>query len=130
MADGPRFASRKDNTALQKEIAAQGRRASPGMMQKLLAAQKRERDLLLAEMVKIRGLMPLLMKPRNGLNWSPGERSELTAQLKALAHLSPYLVVMVLPGSFALLPVLAWWLDRRRLQRDESTPETREKSRP
>jgi len=27
---------------------------------------------------------------------------------------SPYLVVMVMPGSFVVLPALAWWLDRRR----------------
>jgi uncharacterized Tic20 family protein len=38
--------------------------------------------------------------------------------VRALAHLSPYLVVLVLPGSFIALPVLAWWLDRRRQNRD------------
>jgi hypothetical protein len=27
------------------------------------------------------------------------------------------LVVMALPGSFVALPVLAWWLDRRRQNR-------------
>jgi hypothetical protein len=27
---------------------------------------------------------------------------------------SPYLAVMVMPGSFIVLPALAWWLDRRR----------------
>ena len=85
----------------------------------MLAAQKRERDQLLQEMVKIRGLMPLLMKPRNGMHWTPAERRELQEQFRAIAHLSPYLVVMVLPGSFAVLPVMAWWLDRRRLNRDD-----------
>jgi hypothetical protein len=25
----------------------------------------------------------------------------------------------VLPGSFAVLPVMAWWLDRRRINRDD-----------
>jgi uncharacterized Tic20 family protein len=63
--------------------------------------------------------MPLLMKPRNGTHWTRGERAELVGQVKAIAHLSPYLVVMVLPGSFVILPLLAWWLDRRRHQRED-----------
>jgi hypothetical protein len=84
----------------------------------MLAAQDRERKQLLNEMVKVRGLMPLLMKPRNGERWTSIERAALQEQLRALAYLSPYLVVMVLPGSFVVLPVLAWWLDRRRQNRD------------
>lgn len=86
----------------------------------LLAAQKRERDRILAELVAIKGFMPLLMKPRNGMHWTPRERTELALQLRAIAHLSPYLAVAILPGSFVLLPLLAWWLDRRRLRRDNS----------
>lgn len=85
----------------------------------MLAAQQREREAILAEFVKVRGLMPLLMKKRNGAAWSRAERGELQRQLRALATLSPYLVILVLPGSFALLPVLAWWLDRRRQRRDD-----------
>jgi hypothetical protein len=91
-----------------------------GFYQRVLAAQKRERDQLLREMGKMRGLMPLLMKPRNGEHWSALERTELQDQLRAIAHVSPYLVVMVLPGSFAVLPVLAWWLDRRRQEREDA----------
>jgi hypothetical protein len=87
-------------------------------MQKMLAAQNRERKQLLVEMVKVRGLMPLLMKPRNGDRWTTAERVVLQDQLRALTYLSPYLVVMVLPGSFIALPILAWWLDRRRQNRD------------
>ena len=98
--------------------AATGIRVSPGLMQKILAAQNRERKQLQGEMAKVRGLMPLLMKPRNGEHWTATDRSALKGQLRALAHLSPYLVVMVLPGSFVALPVLAWWLDRRRQNRD------------
>ncbi len=92
-------------------------RVPPGFVEKMLAAQNRERQQLLAEMVKVRGLMPLLMKSRNGQRWSPAERAALQEQLRALASLSPYLVVLVLPGSFVALPVLAWWLDRRRQAR-------------
>jgi uncharacterized Tic20 family protein len=43
-------------------------------------------------------------------------------QLRAAAHLSPYLAVLILPGSFLLLPLLAWWLDRRRHRRDDAVP--------
>lgn len=79
-----------------------------------LDAQKRERDVLLAEMRQVRGLVPLLMKPRNGGQWTAAERAQLRANVRALAHVSPYVVVLLLPGSVALLPALAWWLDRRR----------------
>ena len=85
----------------------------------MLAAQGRERQQLLDEMAKVRGLVPLLMKPRNGERWTVAERLTLRAQLRALAHLSPYLVLLALPGSFVVLPLLAWWLDRRRQSRGE-----------
>ncbi|HLA35753.1 MAG TPA: hypothetical protein VJ001_12890 [Rhodocyclaceae bacterium] len=62
------------------------------------------------------------MKPRNGQRWSPTERAALHGQLRALAHISPYLIVLLLPGSFAALPVLAWWLDRRRQNRATPSP--------
>ena len=91
---------------------------SLGLMQKVLAAQDRERQQLLAQMVRVRGLLPLLMKPRNGQRWTLAERDALQVQMRALAHISPYLLVLLLPGSFVVLPVLAWWLDRRRRKRD------------
>ena len=75
---------------------------------------ERERKFLLAEMSQIRGLMPVLMRRRNKLRWTPEELAEIRAHLKRLSKLSPYLVVIVMPGGFAVLPVLAWWLDRRR----------------
>lgn len=116
----PRFRSRKEVRDATRQVAAStGTRVSPGLVQKMLAAQKRERNQLLGEMSKVRGLMPLLMKPRNGNRWTPAERDALMEQMRALAHLSPYLVIMILPGSFLALPVLAWWLDRRRQQRDD-----------
>ena len=87
-------------------------------MEGVFAAQSRERDRIIARMSEAKGLMPLLMKHRNGDQWSGDERTALLGQLRALAHLSPYLVVMLLPGSFAVLPLLAWWLDRRRIRRN------------
>lgn len=119
----PRFTPGSRTARLRTQIAIVTRLpARSGMVKALLAAQKRERGQVLAEMVKIRGLMPLLMKPRNGDHWTRSERTELMGQVKAIAYLSPYLVVMILPGSFVVLPVLAWWLDRRRHQREDGLP--------
>ena len=94
------------------------------LVQRMLEAQQRERLQITAELVKIKGLMPLLMKRRNGGCWTSAERVELLQQMQALAHLSPYLIVLVMPGSFIVLPALAWWLDRRRIQRRGSIPHT------
>lgn len=74
----------------------------------------RERRYLVSEMAQVRGLMPLLMKRRNKLPWTPADRAELRDHLKRLSVISPYLMCFVMPGGFALLPALSWWLDRRR----------------
>ena len=75
---------------------------------------ERERKFLLAEMSQVRGLMPILMRRRNKQQWTPEELDEIRAHLIRISKLSPYLVIIVMPGGFAVLPVLAWWLDRRR----------------
>ena len=80
---------------------------------------ERERKFLLAEMSQVRGLMPILMRRRNKQQWTPEELAEIRAHLKRISELSPYLVILVMPGGFAALPVLAWWLDRRR-NRDQN----------
>ena len=74
----------------------------------------REKKHLLSEILQVRGLMPLLMKQRNKGRWTTEDRAELRTHLRRLSNLSPYLVVLALPGSFIMLPALAWWLDRRR----------------
>ena len=94
-------------------------RASPRLMDRMFASQSREREQLRKELAALRHLMPLLMKARNGNRWTNAEKKALQEQLRALAHLSPYLVVMALPGSFVVLPALAWWLDRRRQARKD-----------
>ena len=76
----------------------------------------REKRRLVSEMSQVRGLMPLLMKPRNNEKWSREDKLLLSQHLKRLSALSPYLVILVMPGGFFVLPALAWWLDRRRLR--------------
>ena len=76
---------------------------------------------MLGEITQVKGLMPLLMKPRNKMQWSAHDKRELKRYLKQLSRVSPYIAVIVLPGGFAALPALAWWLDRRRI-RTRSTP--------
>ena len=75
---------------------------------------ERERKFLVSEMSQVSGLMPILMRRRNKQQWTAGELAEIRAHLKRISKLSPYLVIIVMPGGFAALPVLAWWLDRRR----------------
>ncbi len=77
----------------------------------------RERKQLLEEATQMRDLMPLLMKQRNGYRWTAEDRKQIRAYLRRLSKLSPYLVPLLLPGGFLTLPVLAWWMDRRRLKR-------------
>ena len=74
----------------------------------------REKQFLLGEMVQVRGLMPLLMKPRNKQPWTQEDKIELRDHLRRLSSISHYLIVLALPGGMLMLPVLAWWLDRRR----------------
>lgn len=94
-----------------------GPTASEGALKRQLTAQKRQAREFLAELVQLRGAMPLLMKNRNGGSWTADEKAELLRQLRTLSRLSPYLLFLLLPGSALLLPLYAWWLDRRRKAR-------------
>ena len=89
-----------------------GRTAS--VMRTLGAYSARERAFLLNEILQVRGLMPLLMKSRNGQPWTAEDKAELVRHVKRLSRLSPYLAVVIMPGGLLMLPALAWWLDRRR----------------
>ena len=79
----------------------------------------REREFLVNEITQVRGLMALLMKQRNRRRWTAEDKAELARHLKRLWKLSPYLVVIALPGGLLMLPILAWWLDRRQRNRDD-----------
>jgi hypothetical protein len=88
--------------------------ASVTVYRTVVSLTEREKKYLLSEILQVRGLMPLLMKPRNKQRWTVEDRAELSTHLRRISVISPYLVVLALPGSFLLLPALAWWLDRRR----------------
>ena len=81
----------------------------------------REKRFLLDQILQTKGLMPILMKPRNQQKWSAEDKAELMGHLRRLSQLSPYLVILVMPGGFFIMPALAWWLDRRR-NRNNGTP--------
>jgi hypothetical protein len=87
------------------------------MLREFHASLDRERQHIQREMVQVQGLMALLMKPRNRQKWTRDDRYALSQHLQRLTRISPYLVIVVLPGGFAMLPMLAWWLDRRRVRR-------------
>ena len=89
--------------------------AWPGaFIRQLRELMARERAYLTNEILHTRGLMDLLMKQRNGQRWTKEEKHELAARLRRLTNMGPHLVVLAMPGGMLLLPVLAWWLDRRR----------------
>lgn len=80
-----------------------------------------QRLFIRTELSQVRGLIPILMKRRNGGQWSSEERAMLRRDLRALSNLSPYLIPLVMPGGVLMLPILAWWLDYRRKGRKNDT---------
>ncbi len=92
------------------------------------SAQAAHRLYVLKELSQVRGLIPLLMKHRDGERWSEEERAVLLRDLRALSNLSPYLVPLVMPGGVLLLPLLAWWLDRRKRRRGDAGADPADKA--
>jgi hypothetical protein len=86
----------------------------------------RERERIYASISSTEGLLLLLMKARNGQRWTAQDRKQLLVHLRSLSVVSPYFAVLALPGSVVFLPVMAWWLDRRRQKRkvEESRAES------
>ena len=105
-----------------EETRVESSTESDGVVSRMVASQKRQARVFVADVVRMRGLMPLLMKHRNGGSWTPHEKAELLVQLRILSRISPYLLFLLLPGSALLLPVYAWWLDRRRTVRVTPAP--------
>ena len=91
---------------------------APRWFGSFLASNSREKTRMRNELGKIKGAIPLLMKPRNGSKWTAEDRQELKQMLRAASAVYPYLVIWALPGSILLLPFLAWHLDARRKNRE------------
>ena len=73
--------------------------ALPAWWRQIISSQRREARRILAELMATRGIMPLLMKARNGERWTLDDREALLVHLRRMAHLSPYLVALLWPGS-------------------------------
>ena len=97
--------------------SAKDNEAKVGLFSRLAQTQKRQASVVIADILRMRKLMPLLMKNRNGGRWTAEEKCELIAQMRALSRVSPYLLFLLLPGSVLLLPIYARWLDCRRKPR-------------
>jgi hypothetical protein len=69
------------------------------------------------EILRIEGLIAVLMKRRNGGDWTPEDRVLLRAEFARLARATPGFLIFVLPGGALLLPLYAWFLDTRRARR-------------
>ena len=109
-------ASRRD--ADQTHVFQARMRHAPQWWCSFLASNSREKSRMRDELRKIKGALPLLMKPRNGGKWTTQERADLKAMLRAASSVSPYLLIWVVPGSILILPFLAWRLDARRKRRE------------
>ena len=80
--------------------------------------RRREQGRLYAELQQVPGVFVLLMKPRNGVRWGAEERAALRVRLRGLSHLGLYATFLAIPGTSLMLPLLAWWLDRRTRPRE------------
>ncbi|MBZ0154702.1 MAG: hypothetical protein K8I29_00630 [Alphaproteobacteria bacterium] len=78
----------------------------------------KNREFILQETLAARGLMQVLMKPRNTRTpWTGEEVREIKMHLWTLSLAIPVLLVFLLPGGSLLLPFLAEVLDRRTTKR-------------
>ncbi len=80
------------------------------------------KNMILALVMNVEGLMQLLMKQRNGVPWTAEDKALLLPRLRTLAGSLPALAVFSLPGGAVLLPALAWLLDRRRRKKRATAP--------
>lgn len=81
------------------------------------AALQSWRERMHGRLSGVESLVAVLMKRRNGKPWSGEEKAFLQAGLRGLARWAPALLLFLLPGSVALLPIYAWLLDRRKGER-------------
>jgi len=93
---------------------------APAWFCSFLASNKRETRRFRDELAHIKGAWPLLMKERRGGKWSDEDKARLQTMVRSASSVSPYLAIWAIPGSMALLPFLAWYLDRQRKRKGRS----------
>ena len=85
---------------------------------------ERELSLLAREVMLVRGLLPLLARPREG-GWTAHDKAQLRSHLWRMFRISCCMVLLVLPGSFLLLPLIAagrqWRCERNLRATGEAT---------
>ncbi len=104
--------------SMREKPAAPAESGSGSLLTAARDLRRREQGRLSAELRQVPGLFALLMRPRNGVRWSVEERAVLRLQLRGLSHLGLYATFLAVPGTSLVLPLLAWWLDRRTRPRD------------
>ena len=73
------------------------------------------REFISTEILAVKGLMELLMKPRNtGDKWTVDQMMEIKSRLRIVSKVIPAMAVFMLPGGSLLLPLLVEILDRRK----------------
>lgn len=78
----------------------------------------KNKELILEQVLAVKGLMQLLMKQRNtGQKWTNEEKKGIRIYFKKISKIIPALFIFLLPGGFFLLPFLAEVLDRRKTRR-------------
>ena len=86
-----------------------------GYTKKLIISNK---EFILKEVLAAKGLMQLLMKPRNtGQKWTAEEKREVIIHLKRISKTIPVVVIFCLPFGSLFLPILIEMLDRRKINR-------------
>jgi len=62
--------------------------------------------------------------------WTRRERAQFLADLGRYSIVSSYVAALLLPGGFALLPVIAWWQRHKRAAKPakRARPATRSKA--
>jgi hypothetical protein len=82
---------------------------------------ERELSILAREIALTRDLLPLIARQRDGA-WSAHEKAQLRAHLWRISRVSCYAVLIMLPGSFVALPLIAVWREQRRNRASRAVP--------
>lgn len=103
--------------SVNSPLQSRKKRRTPEWFASFLASNSREKRRLRYELLQIKDAWPLLMKQRSGGKWTPEDKVQLKAMVRAASSVSPYLFIWAVPGSVLMLPFLAWFLDRKRRNR-------------